>query len=126
MKVCKISVVISGFFTGALIWWASPAFTGKAEPWDAEGGYYALALILAGLISALPSPRHFWLVPLGIYLGQLAYAFGFLPSGPLWAVGLVFAAMYCILALIGGACAFGLWRAYRSFRDKHPTSRYTE
>jgi hypothetical protein len=103
----------AGFLLGALIWWASPLVTGEHEPWDAPIGYYALSLVVAGFLAALISPRHFWLAPLGVYFGQFVYAFAFLPGGPLWLLGLIFGLFYCILALLGGAGAFGLWRAFR-------------
>jgi hypothetical protein len=101
---------VAGFVFGALIWWGSPFVVGQREPWDAPLGYYGTALIVAGFITALISPRHFWLAPLGIYFGQSIYAVAFLPTGPLLPLGLMFGLGFCILALAGAAGAFGIWR----------------
>ena len=93
-----------------MIWAASPVFTGELEPWDGSMGYYALALALAGFLAALILPRRFWLAPVGVYLGQVAYLLLFLPKGPLMVVGLVFLVGYSLLALGGSALAYLLWR----------------
>ena len=101
---------VAGFVLGALIWWASPFVTEQREPWDAPLGYYIAALIVTGFVAALLSPRHFWLAPVGIYLGQSVYAVAFLPTGPMLPFGLVLGLGFCILALAGAVGAFGVWR----------------
>src|SRR5439155_5227322 len=94
--VRALLVFVAGSVLGALIWWGSPFVTGQREPWDAPLGYYITALIAAGFAAALISPRHFWLAPPGIYLGQSIYAVVFLPTGPLLPLGLVFGLGFCI------------------------------
>jgi hypothetical protein len=108
-KLRPAIVLIAGFVFGALIWWVSPTVTGHVEAWDAKGVYYPLSLVVAGVVAALLSPRHFVLAPVGIYLGQFAYAMVFLSGGPLWIAGLVFGVLYCTLAFAGSAIVFGCW-----------------
>ena len=105
-----VMVFVAGCLLGALIWGASPLVTGHREPWDANLGFYTVGLIVAGFLSALISPRHFWLAPLGIYVGQSIYALAFLPKGPLLPLGLLIGLGFCTLALAGAAGAFGIYR----------------
>ncbi len=113
LKARVLLTFMAGLVFGALIWWASPFVTGQQEPWDGWFGYYGIALIVAGFITALISPRHFWLAPLGIYFGQSIYEMAFLPTGPLLPLGLILGFGFCILALAGAAGAFGVWRVCR-------------
>lgn len=110
IELRTVFVTAVSFLLGMAIWWASPRMTGHAEPWDAGSPYYALSLIVAGFAAALVHPKRFWLAPVGIYFGQSFYMLLFLPGGPLWPVGLIFGAFYCLLSLLGAAAAYGLSR----------------
>jgi hypothetical protein len=103
------AVFVAGVLFGILIWRLSPAFTGRVEPWDAPGQhYYLAALFLAGALAAVPSPRWFTLGALGVCVGQcvhLGHLLSITPSafGPL---GMIFAAGYSVIALLGGGCVW--------------------
>ena len=101
-----------GLLVGAAIWLLSPMITGRREPWDAEGGYYAGALIGAGLLGGLLLPRNSrWLVA-GIFVGQAVVLLGGVvmnpSSGGLWPLGLAFVALYVMLSLLGAMLGSGL------------------
>jgi hypothetical protein len=86
--------------------------TGRQEPWDAEGGYYAGALLGAGVLGGLLLPRNSrWLVA-GIFLGQAVVLLGGVLIGPhsggLWPLGLAFLALYVMLALVGAMVGAGV------------------
>jgi hypothetical protein len=73
-----------GLGLGALIWAFSVRVTGTREPFDGSMLYYAVATFAAGAASALPSPRHWWLALLSVYLGQHLYAFAAYPDTRAW------------------------------------------
>jgi hypothetical protein len=105
-------VFVVGVLLGAAIWWTSPAITGEAEPWDAEGRYYVGALFFAGAVATVFLPKAFWVAPTGVYVGQLLYGlYLYKPADArLWPLGLVFAAFYSVAALVGAlACALVMW-----------------
>jgi hypothetical protein len=94
-----------GVVVGAAIWLLSPLITGRREPWDAGGGYYEGALLGAGVLGGLLLPQNSrWLVA-GLFVGQAAVLLGGVlmdpSSGGLWPLGLVFLALYVMLALLG-------------------------
>jgi hypothetical protein len=103
-----------GLATGAAIWLISPLITGRREPWDAEGGYYMGALLGAGFLGGLLLAEHSrWFVA-GIFVGQVLVLLGGVlgdpSSGGLWPLGLVFLALYSLLALLGAALGTGVRR----------------
>jgi len=118
MRVVRPVLVLSaGFILGALIWTYSPGITSEIEPWDAKGIYYLLSLFLAGAAASLLSPRHFWLAPVGVYIGQFVYVFAHMTEpSPFWPIGMMFGAVYSGLSLLGGACVFACWRRVRKPR----------
>ena len=98
---------------GAVIWLASPAMTGRAEPWDAHSPYYIVALFGAGFFAAIVEPQRFWRWPIAIYLGQCAAIIVqalLRPGGDLglfFPMGMAALAFYAVLSFIGssaGAC----------------------
>lgn len=93
---------------GALIWTLSAPITGKSEPWDDQGPYYLIALVAAGAISGAIIPGHFGSHYFGAVLGQVAYEFFFLPSGPLFGLGVAFLAAYSGVFLIAVVVASAL------------------
>ncbi len=95
---------------GAAVWALSPLITGHVEPWDSGAEYYPVALFIAGLLggAACPLPGVF-LAPLGVYIGQILYFFLFLPSGPLWPLGLIFGGYFLLFAMAGSATTFVIW-----------------
>ncbi len=98
-----------GLLAGAAIWWISPHFTGEIEAWD-DKSFYTTSLFLAGIIASLPSPPHFKMATLGIYVGQFLYMFLFLPLGPLWIIGMMIAIGPLMLSLSGGIIVYKLYR----------------
>ena len=99
-----------GCILGAVIWWLSPIFTGHAEPWDASGSYFPVALFIAGALAACVWPPGFCLGSLGVYFGQLAYMLLFLPTGPLAGLGRLMLLGETLFALLGGAITYGIYR----------------
>ena len=69
----SVASVLTGAAAGWCIWLLSRSVTGELEPWDSTGLYYRASLFAAGILSTLIYPRKFWLGPLGVYLGQVAY-----------------------------------------------------
>ena len=106
-----------GLIVGAAIWWLSPLITGRREPWDAGSGYYEGALLGAGVLGGLLLPEHSrWFVA-GIFVGQVLVLLGAVltepSSGGLWPLGVVFLALYSLLALLGATLGSGLRRLRR-------------
>ncbi|MGH9660948.1 MAG: hypothetical protein ACRD96_20540 [Bryobacteraceae bacterium] len=99
---------------GFLIWLLSAPLAGRQEPWDANNGYYIGALVVVGVVTGFLGPRHFWLWPIGAYLGQCVYILGnmirqnaigadlFIPLGMLTLV------LALVPNLIGAAVGAGL------------------
>ncbi len=115
MKIIgPVLVLIAGFILGALIWMYSPSMTGEFEPWDAKGGYYTGSLFLAGVVAALLSPRHFWLAPVGVYIGQFVYLFThWTEPGPFWPLGMAFGVVFCGLTFLGAVIVYAFWRRFK-------------
>jgi hypothetical protein len=105
MNPRRWSAFLLGVILGAAIWLLSPWITGRSEPWDAETGYYAGALLATGALGGLLLPMHWPSVALGILVGQALVILGGVladpASGGLWPLGLVFLAAYSVLALVG-------------------------
>ncbi|WP_088889202.1 hypothetical protein [Leptolyngbya ohadii] len=97
------------FVGGAMVWALSPFLSGQVEPWDAEGFYYSVALLIVGLIVGFARPKHVWSHYAGIVLGQLTYMLFIpvLPGSSLILVGVASLAVYSIIALAGAAS--GAW-----------------
>ena len=103
MKNTKAWAFVVSSFTAAGVWALSVPFTGKAEPWDAEGFYYFFALAVAGAISGAIVPKHPSTQYVGAVLGQAAYELIFLKLGALFVLGVVLLAGYSLIFL--GAAA---------------------
>lgn len=108
------------FVCGAAIWFLAPFVTGHAEPWDADGAFYLLALLVTGAIAGWLTPRKIAPILPGIALGQFLYMLLVLPIGPLWFVGLVSLFVYGIVALVA---AFISSRLRSLWRRVDPTPR---
>jgi peptidoglycan/LPS O-acetylase OafA/YrhL len=119
-KAQRRSTFLLGTALGVAIWLLSPFVTGHREPWDAEGGYYFTALLLAGVLGGLVLPEYWGSLVIGIFAGQAAVLLGGVvaepASGGLWPLGLVFLAFYSVLGLVGAAIGMGL-RRFRSRRE---------
>ena len=102
-----VSVVAS-----ALVWALSPWLAGHKEPWDADGFYYVLALVVAGLAAGLLAPRPLWAHYAGAVIGQLAYEAIFLRVGPLFVLGAAFLLAYSLIFLAAAAAAAYLRRRF--------------
>jgi len=105
--------LLTSFVLGALVWALSPALSGHAEPWDAEGVYYPASLLLTGLLSGFIRPQYFWVHYLGVILGQLAFMLLFVPGGPLIIVGIALLAVYSLITLAGAAAGAGVRRLFK-------------
>ena len=100
----------------AAVWALSLPFTGKTEPWDAEGPYYFLALAIAGALSGAVIPRHLPIQYIGAVVGQAAYELVFLKFGALFVLGLAFLMGYSIIFL-GAAAVIAAFRTRGSNGD---------
>ena len=88
---------------GALVWVLSPWLVGHREPWDADGHFYPLALVVAGSIAGLLAPRPLWAHYVGALVGQLGYELLFLHIGPLFVLGAAFLLGYSLIFLVAAA-----------------------
>ena len=92
--------------TCALVWAASPWFTGRREPWDADSPFYFAGLMIAGAVAGALTPKPIWALYLGAIAGQLSYQVLFLKVGPLLPLGVLFLVGYCLVflatAVLGG------------------------
>ena len=109
-----LAALLMGLFIGAAIWWLSPLITGRLEPWDAGSLYYEGALLGAGILGGLLLPKHWrWLV-IGVFVGQVLVLLGGVlkepSSGGLWPLGVVFMALYSLLAMVGAIVGGGVRR----------------
>lgn len=107
MKYLNLTI---GIILGVLIWALSPRLTGLQEPWDGAFLYYFGFLFLAGLLSAIPSPRLWWVGTIGIYAGQWAYIFLLHGGGNLWPIGMIMSGIFMTISALGGALVFAIWR----------------
>jgi hypothetical protein len=105
LKLDRRAALLIGVGLGAAIWLISPLITGQREPWDAEGGYYPAALLGAGILGGVVTPRHWLAVALGVFGGQVMVLLGGVmaepASGGLWPLGILFLGVYSVLALLG-------------------------
>ena len=83
---------------GVVMWACSPIIAGSAEPWDSEGPYYFIALLVSGMLGSILCKSNSLAVIFGVVLGQVAYIIIF-RLGPLWVVGV-------LMAIISGAVVF--------------------
>ncbi|MGH7579377.1 MAG: hypothetical protein ACREM9_04340 [Gemmatimonadales bacterium] len=103
-----------GLVLGAAIWVLSGVLTGRTEPWDARGMYYASALIGSGALGGFLVPGHWAEVAIGIFAGQavvmVARVLAEPASGGLWPLGILLLALYTLLALVGALLGSALRR----------------
>ena len=91
--------------TAILPWVSSPWLTGHREPWDADGLFYIVALVVAGALAGLLAPQPLWAHYLGAFIGQLGYEIVFLRVGPLFVLGALFLVGYCVIFVVAAAMA---------------------
>ncbi len=114
MKRSVLRSLLLAALAGAAIWGLSPLVTGHVEPWDAGGLYYTLALALGGGLCGSVTPKPLWPIYVGCVAGQILYLLGWLPTGPLLPVGLVFVLLWSLVFLVGayvGSRARTRWQA---------------
>ncbi|WP_397569222.1 hypothetical protein [Schlesneria sp. T3-172] len=99
---------------GAGIWALSPIVTGETEPWDSRGPYYSIALLAGGALSAAVCPQYFWLAPIGIQIGVLAFMLLKGIIGPFIILFPLFALYHMIPSFIGAVAVYGIYGAARS------------
>jgi hypothetical protein len=114
LKLDRRAGLLIGLGLGAAIWLISPLITGRREPWDAEGAYYAGALLVAGSLGGVLAPRHWLSVVLGIFGGQIVVLLAGVVAEPanggLWPLGVLFLGIYSVLALFGAVLGAGMRR----------------
>jgi hypothetical protein len=112
---------IVGLIMGAAIWLLSPLITGRREPWDAEGNYYAGALLAVGALAGITVPNYWGTTVVGIFGGQVLVLLGGVladpASGGLWPLGIVLLAAYSLLALLGAAIVQGVRQLRSRFQS---------
>ena len=103
-----------GLVLGAGIWVLSASITGRQEPWDSPGMYYAGALLGAGLVGGFLVPAHWAEVAVGVFIGQalvlLARVLADPANGGLWPLGVLLLGFYSLLSLLGAALGSRLRR----------------
>jgi hypothetical protein len=103
-----------GLALGAGIWILSGSIAGRPEPWDSPSQVYIAELIGAGVVGGLLIPGHWIEVAVGIFTGQalvlLARVMAEPAEGGLWPLGLLFVAIYSLLALFGAVLGAGVRR----------------
>lgn len=99
-KTLIISAIAS-----ASIWLITPLLTSHREPWDADGSFYIMALVIAGAVAGALAPKPLWAHYAGSFAGQLAYELFFLRVGPLFVIGAVFLLVYCAVFSMAAALA---------------------
>lgn len=105
MRRLSVSSFLISATAGAVVWGLSPLFFGHAEPWDADGPWYLVALAVAGAVAGALRPGSLWAHYLGAVAGQLGYQVLFLKVGPLLPLGVAFLLVYSLLFLAGAALA---------------------
>ncbi len=105
----RIMIFVVSVAFGGLVWVMLPMLTGHPEPWDEDMLYYLSWLFGAGLICGAIGQQPF-LSAIGVFLGQfLAISIlRFVQNSAgvdLYAVGILMAAMYSVLTLLGAAVA---------------------
>jgi hypothetical protein len=92
---------------GSMIWLLTPLLTDRREPWDTDGAFYPLALLIAGAAAGAIASKPLWAHYPGAFVGQLANELIFLRVGPLVIIGAVFLLVYCtIFTLAAGLAGF--------------------
>lgn len=100
-KTLTISALAS-----ASIWLLTPLLTSHREPWDADGSFYLVALLIAGAVAGAIAPRPLWAHYAGSFAGQLGYELFILRVGPLFLIGAVFLLGYCaVYSMAAGLAA---------------------
>lgn len=100
------TLIISAL-AGVSIWLLTPVLTGHREPWDADGSFYIVALVIAGAVAGALAPKPLWAHYVGSFAGQLAYELIFLHVGPLVVIGAVFLLVYgAVFSMAAALAAF--------------------
>ncbi|ART64223.1 hypothetical protein [Kushneria marisflavi] len=103
---------------GAAIWALSPLASGHTEPWD-SALYYSVALVLAGIGSALVTSGPLSALHAGCLIGQILFAMTLLPIEPLFVVGIGFMLAWSLLFLASaGLCLVVRPMLIRAFRQR--------
>jgi hypothetical protein len=105
VKTRAWQTLIISALASASIWLLTPVLTSHREPWDADGSFYIVALVIAGAVAGTISPRPLWAHYVGSFAGQFGYELFFLHIGPLVVVGAVFLVVYCAVFSIAAALA---------------------
>ena len=105
MKARAWSTVLVSAGASALVWALAPSLTGHREPWDAEGLFYVVALLVTGSLAGLLAPKPLWAHYLGALVGQLGYQVAFLHIGPLMVLGVAFLLGYSVVFVVAAAVA---------------------
>ena len=112
-----IVTVLTAAILGALIWILSPLLTGAVMPADEHPNYYTLSLLFAGVVIGILFPKRLKAVFGGVVLGQLIYAFTFLPIGSTAGAGIIYVSLYGVLSVAGAIIGSWIRRAIRGESD---------
>ncbi len=102
-------VLLAGIACGAVVWALSVPITGRLEPFDSPGPYYIVAMLISGILAALPAPRYWWAAVIGIFMGERIYAFVMIPNTRGW---LLFGIFMGVLTLTWVPSAIGALTVY--------------
>ncbi len=121
-----------GFVVGWCVWafWLRVIGT---EPWDLHVNFYWWCLFAGGFIGALMSSHLWFLAPVGVYLGQVAYVeviyrSSLPPGDPIVLPSLISVAIFGLLPAVVGSLVGIVVRQVRTLgnlyvRKKKPTNR---
>lgn len=119
------AALLIGAGLGAAIWLISPLLTGRREPWDVEGAYYPAMLLGTGVLGGALAPSQWRKVALGVFGGQVVVLLvGVIAepgSGGLWPLGILFLAVYSVLALLGAGFGASVRRFTGRGKDRGST-----
>jgi len=88
-----------------MIWVMTPVLTSHREPWDVDGSFYIVALLIAGAAAGAVAPKPLWAHYAGSFTVQLVYELIFLRVGPLVIIGAAFLLGYCTVFSMAAALA---------------------
>ena len=116
-RFARLSPIVCGvaaFKAGWLIWGLSPTLTGQQEPWDSTTGYYFASLFISGLLVSTLCFRFFWIVPIALIVGQIAFVeINFHPAGQTIFPSFVAVPIFATIpAFAGSLCGFGLRKLF--------------
>lgn len=100
--------IVAALF-GATTWLLAPWVIGHQEPWDGDGTYYFVALLVTGIAAGMISPKPVWALYTGVFIGQFGYQLLFLEVGSLVLVGVGTLLVCGLVFVVAALVASKLW-----------------